>query len=155
MDLRKTSIPANVMISVRSLSLDPEEPTPSDEINVITEGQIVWDGESKYILTYTETDPESNEKTYLRVELEQDRITMSRLNGRSTFMLFERDKSFDSLYETEYGSLSMKIYTLFMSWSVLKDHGVIRLRYQIETDGSYPWVQEITIRFALNETDSL
>ena len=139
------------MINIASLSINQEEMNPYDEMNMIVTGQLSRDKNGTYYLEYTETDPESTDTTIVNLELTAQGVNMKRQGAASAYMMFENNKAFTSCYETEYGRFDLEIYTLNASWNVEDNHGVIRLKYQISTDGSYPWIQSLTIRFADND----
>lgn len=150
-NLLKTTGPIEVMVNISSLSINKDDMGSNDEISIITLGTLEQNDEGHYRLTYTETDPDSGEKTVIDLNLSENSISMERKGSVSVFMLFEKNKAFSSYYETEYGRIYLEIFTLNVAWSIQADHGIIRLAYQIATDGSYPWVQNLVIRFAVNE----
>ena len=87
----------------------------------------------------------------MRLDLNGTGVIMERDGNTKAYMMFENNKAFSSSYVTEYGSVPIEIFTIFSGWSIKSDSGSVDLKYQVATDGSYPWIQILSIRFAINE----
>ena len=150
-DLKTLNGAVSVLINISSVSVEEDEMNPSNEMRIVTNGTLIGNGLGHYRLEYEETDPETDEASLVRLDLTDKGIIMDRDGATKAYMMFETDKAFSSNYTTEYGSIPIELYTVQSYWSIKNDSGSIDLKYQIMTDGSYPWIQILTIRFALNE----
>ncbi len=150
-DLRSLSGTANVLINITSVSVEEDDPAPANEMKIVTSGTVSGDGNGNYRLEYAERDPETDEASVVRLDLNDKGVIMERDGNTKAYMMFENNKAFSSSYVTEYGSVPIEIFTIFTAWSIKSDSGSVDLKYQVATDGSYPWIQILSIRFAINE----
>lgn len=91
-----------------------------ETIELITEGDFYDEGES-FRLVYDETELSGLEGTRTTLKIQDEKVVMSRSGNASSVMEFERGKRHQSLYDTEYGSMYMEMYTTKVDVSMKKN----------------------------------
>ncbi len=140
-----------VLLSVCGCSKEPDEEVMSEEISTMASGTLERDAAGIYTLIYQDASPDSDTVGTVTLRIEPDRVTMERTGEEAVYMVFEKRKRYDSLYQTEYGDMYLGLYTMEIDRDIREDQGYLRLLYQVETTADAPWVQELTVRFAVNE----
>ncbi len=139
----------DVLLSVtgENRSADSEE---SETVRVVTVGtlQRLNDG---WGLRYTESDPDGSASQEVDITVLGQRIQMERRGDYSTTMVFEKGKRFDGAYRTPWGDLAMGIYTTRTQFSARGAQGLMRLVYQVDIQGQFTAMHDLTLRFASNE----
>ncbi len=139
----------NVLLSVTGENRTADS-AESETVRVVTVGQLsrLADG---WKLSYTESDPDGSASQQVEIVFEGERAQMERAGAYSTTMVFEKGKRFNGAYHTPWGSLAMGIYTTHVALSFEKQQGVLRLVYQVDLQGRFAAMHDLTIRFASNE----
>lgn len=138
-----------VLLSVtgRNHAMDSNEEL--DTIKLMTTGVVVRTEEG-WRLDYEETDPENGDKQYVSLDMKGSRVSMQRKGPYGTTMVFEKDRRFEGFYRTPFGDLRMGVYAIRVYWKVEKGQGAVELQYQMDMQGGFSAVHDLSLRFAPN-----
>ena len=120
---------------------------PEDVVKLFTTGYLSGE-EGSWRLRYTETDPETSQRSHVTLRMEKDSVSMSRDGLGKTLMEFTPGKRFEGLYETPYGDMNIGIFPNEVSYRVNGGDGEINLSYRMDIQGQYTGDRELHIRFA-------
>ena len=122
----------NVIISIKGTqSYEQQE---DDVIELVTEGRLEREDEGHFTLSYQESEVTGLEGTLTTFQIEPERITLMRLGGVNSEMVFELGRRHLSMYDTPYGALAMGVNTRELSAALAGEGGQIRIVYDIEVD---------------------
>lgn len=121
----------NVIISIVGKQINDNGP---DEMELVTAGQLVQDGQGGVTVSYQETELTGLEGTTTVVKVEGGRVTLLREGTVNSQMVFEEGRRHLSMYETPYGSLSVGINTRRMKSTLGESGGELEIDYAIEID---------------------
>jgi len=121
----------NVIISIKGSQVNDNGP---DEMELVTEGRLVRNGEDSYTISYQETELTGLEGTTTVLRIDGSRVTLLREGNFNSQMVFEEGCRHLSMYETPYGSLSVGIDTRRMKNTVGECGGDLEIDYAIEID---------------------
>ena len=122
----------NVIISIKGTqSYEQQE---DDVIELVTEGRLEREDEGQFTLSYQESEVTGLEGTLTTFQIEPERITLMRLGGVNSEMVFELGRRHLSMYDTPYGALAMGVNTRELSAALDEQGGQIRIVYDIELD---------------------
>ena len=122
----------NVIISIKGKQ--SYEDMEDETIELVTEGRLDPDGTEGYTLSYQESELTGLEGTLTTFQIEPERITLMRLGGVNSEMVFELGRRHLSMYDTPYGALAMGVNTRELSAALDEQGGQIRIVYDIELD---------------------
>ncbi len=132
----------NVLISIKS-----KQSIDEDGIEVITPGVFnkVEDG---FVATYNETKLSGMEGTVTTLKILKDTLILIREGNTIANMKFQKGKEDISLYDTQYGTLEMRITTKDMSMNIGENGGNIMVNYELSLTGQEPYttILEINIQ---------
>lgn len=94
------------IVTTQINNLSNEEET----IELMTEGDFIEDHRG-FRLIYDETELSGMEGTTTTLDIEENKVIMSRLGSASSIMEFEKGKKHKTLYNTEFGNLYMEMHT--------------------------------------------
>ena len=83
--------------------------------------------------------------------INRGRAVMERTGDFSTTMVFEKGRRFDGAYRTPWGELAMGIYTVQVNASFGEEQASLRLVYQVDIQGRFTAMHDLTLRLAPNE----
>ena len=122
----------NVIISIKGTqSYEQQE---DDVIELVTEGRLEREDEGHFTLSYQESEVTGLEGTLTTFQIEPERITLMRLGGVNSEMVFELGRRHLSMYDTPYGALALGVNTRELSAALDERGGRIRIVYDIELD---------------------
>ena len=122
----------NVIISIKGTqSYEQQE---DDVIELVTEGRLEREDEGHFTLSYQESEVTGLEGTLTTFQIEPERITLMRLGGVNSEMVFELGRRHLSMYDTPYGALAIGVNTRELSAALYERGGRIRIVYDIELD---------------------
>ena len=122
----------NVIISIKGTqSYEQQE---DDVIELVTEGRLEREDEGHFTLSYQESEVTGLEGTLTTFQIEPERITLMRLGGVNSEMVFELGRRHLSMYDPPYGALAMGVNTRELSAALDERGGRIRIVYDIELD---------------------
>ena len=139
----------DVLLSVTGENRSPGGDEP-ETIRVVTLGTLLRLDEG-WKLDYTESDPDGNGSQQVVITLTDGRAVMERTGDFSTTMVFEKGRRFDGAYRTPWGNLAMGIYTVQVNSSFGADQASLRLVYQVDIQGRFTAMHDLTLRLAPND----
>ena len=145
----KTGDSVGVLLSVTGENRSPDGDEP-ETVRVVTLGTLRRLDEG-WELKYTESDPEGNGSQQVVITLTEGRVVMERAGDFSTTLVFEKGRRFEGTYRTPWGDLAMGIYTVQVNESFAKEQASLRLVYQVDIQGRFSAMHDLTLRFAPNE----
>ena len=120
---------------------------PEDVVKLFTTGYL--SGESGcWRLKYTETDPETSQRSHITLKMEKNSVSMSRDGQEKTLMEFTPGRRFEGMYQTPYGDMSIGVFPNLVSYRLEEKKGEIDLSYRLDIQGQYTGDRELHIRFA-------
>lgn len=103
------------------------------------------------MLRYTEVQTEEGTGATLSqdviLNIQPDRVTMTRLGDYGTTLVFVRDRRFEGSYHTPFGELAVALYTTQLSVQHGPEGGNVHLEYQLDMQGNYAAVQVIDVTY--------
>ena len=122
----------SVIISIRGTqAYDDADP---DCIELVTHGRLADFGDGGYTLSYQESELTGLEGTLTTFQVEPDCITLMRVGGVNSQMVFQPGRRHFSMYDTPYGALSVGVNTKKMKSTLTEAGGEIEIDYAIEID---------------------
>ena len=116
-------------------------------VRLFTTGYLSGEADA-WRLKYTETDPDTSERTHITLSLAGDSVSMSRDGQGKTLMEFTPGKRFEGLYQTPYGDMMIGVFPSQVSYRIEDGDGEIHLAYRLDIQGQYTGDRELHIRFA-------
>ena len=124
----------NVLVSITSRQFYDDQ--NGDSMELITSGNFA-ERNGGYILTYKETDPDTEGATYTTVTTEPDgRVIVVREGEIQSQMIFEQGQKHIVHYDTNYGSLTVGVAARKVRTALDQNGGDINIEYAIEIDNS-------------------
>ncbi len=121
----------DVIISIKGTQQSEDQ--EADTIELVTEGRLEHHA-GHYTLSYQETELTGLEGTLTTFQVEGDRITLMRVGGVSSQMVFEQGRRHLSMYDTPYGSMTVGVNTRNMVADLSERGGHIQIDYALEID---------------------
>ncbi len=120
-----------VMLSIRGRqTYADQEP---DVIELVTEGTMEKAGDV-WILHYEESDLTGLSGVTTTFQIAPDKITLTRTGNLNSEMVFQKDISHNSLYQTEFGALMITVSASHIDTKLSEKGGVVDLIYSIEIE---------------------
>ena len=82
---------------------------PEDVVKLFTTGYLSVESNC-WRLKYTETDPETSQRSHITLKMEKNSVSMSRDGQGKTLMEFTPGKRFEGMYQTPYGDMNIGIF---------------------------------------------
>ena len=124
-----------------------------DTIRVMTKGQLRLTP-SGYMLRYQETQTDDGDGSVMTqdiiLNMQPGRVSMTRLGDYGTTMVFVKDTRFEGKYRTPFGDLDMALYATQVQTELSPEKGCIRLKYQLELQGSLAGVNTLHLEYAVS-----
>lgn len=121
------------IISVSSKQKDNED----DTIEVVTPGDF-YEKDGCYYAVYKETAISGMEGTTTTLKIYTDKFILVRMGSTSAKMEFNKASESLSMYNTQYGTLELKIETNELNISVNDEGGDIQINYSLSVGGQTP-----------------
>ena len=121
----------NVMISIRGVQDYGE--AENEVIELVTEGNLSREG-GGYRLTYQESPLTGLSGTTTVLDVVGDSVTLTRTGDLRSQMVFQRGKKHYSIYETEYGALTIGVAAARVEHELNDQGGAIEIDYAIEIE---------------------
>lgn len=132
----------DALISIKGLQQVDNPDT--DEISLTTEGRYYLKNGS-YYLVYDESEVTGFADTRTTVKVNPREVTVTRSGKYPSMMTFEKGQRHMSLYETDYGPLTICVATKSIDWKLDEMGGEIRVSYDIEVQHAYMSTNSLTI----------
>ena len=110
---------------------------PAESMELVTKGWMRrMDG--VYTLAYLESEVTGLEGTLttIKVEQEEERVTLTRVGEYNSEMVFEEGNRHLSLYNTPYGAVSMGVNTRHLLAELDDNGGCVEVDYTLEVEGA-------------------
>ena len=111
------------------------EDAPADSVELVTQGTMQWE-HGMCTLVYQESEMTGMEGTLttIHVENEGERVTLMRVGGYNSQMVFEEGRRHLSVYTTPFGSMEVGVNTRHLLAEMDEHGGVIEVEYIIEIE---------------------
>lgn len=149
--MEQTPIP--VLLTLSGTSQGEADDGP---IQMMTTGELTLT-EHGYLLRYQESQPDENDGAMVTQEiildLQPDRVTMTRVGDFGTSMVFVRGRRFEGVYHTPYGDLDMAVYATRVSCRLAPEKGSVHLQYQLDLQGSFAAMHELQLEYVAGDPE--
>lgn len=110
---------------------------PAESMELVTKGWMQRK-DGVYTLTYQESEMTGLEGTLttIKVEQEEERVTLTRVGEYNSEMVFEEGNRHLSLYNTPYGAVSMGVNTRHLLAELDDNGGCVEVDYTLEVEGA-------------------
>ena len=132
----------DALISIKGLQQVDNPDT--DEISLTTEGRY-YEKNGSYYLMYEESEVTGFADTRTTVKVTPSAVTVTRSGKYPSMMTFEKGQRHMSLYETDYGPLTICIATRTVDWNLDEKGGQIHVSYDIEVQHAHMSTNSLTI----------
>ncbi len=146
-------------VLINLLSIARYEHTPDFPIQFMTKGTISLEKNNHAILEYTESqqDEETGEisTAQITLEMEKDRVTMTRLGDYANTMVFVPEQRFEGVYQTPFGNMDMAVYARGVRCNIGEKKGSVHLKYQLDIQGAYASTNELHLEYTENGSENI
>lgn len=97
----------DVLITIKGMLVNMPE---NENIEMIVTGTL-YEKDNKYYINYIDTSLDSEFETKTSVKINNEKVSITRFGALSTHMIFEKDVSHYSPYETPFGIFEIKTHT--------------------------------------------
>jgi len=132
----------DALISIKGLQQVDNPDT--DEISLTTEGRY-YEKNGTYYLMYEESEVTGFADTRTTVKVTPATVTVTRSGKYPSMMTFEKGQRHMSLYETDYGPLTICIATRNVDWDLDEKGGRIDVSYDIEIQHAHMSTNSLSI----------
>ncbi|MBE3592118.1 MAG: DUF1934 domain-containing protein [Thermoanaerobacter sp.] len=103
----------------------------SDTIELITEGSFYIKGNTFYVV-YEESELSGMDGTTTTLKITEDKVTLLRFGTNKSKMVFEKNKRYESDYDTPYGKIPLGILPTDVKVAMLEAGGEITIKYALD-----------------------
>ena len=121
----------NVIISISGWQLT--ENFEGEMLELITDGELAREG-NLYSITYKESELTGLEGTTTVLEIDSDRVILSRSGNVDSQLVFEQGKKHMGFYETMFGAFTVGVSTRRISSTLQDSGGNLEIDYTVEVD---------------------
>ncbi|GKX28539.1 hypothetical protein SH1V18_10190 [Vallitalea longa] len=139
----------DVIVKVKGVQTDMFE---TDEIELVTTGKYV-DKNNKVYITYVDSTIDGDKETKTTVKLEENQISILRFGAVNSHMVFEKDKTHITHYETPYGVFEINTYTKKINVETGNDYMEINVAYDLSINHMSMGVNTFTISINSAKSD--
>ncbi len=144
LDLQKGEhfVKKDAVISIRGRQeLDDPE---ADIVTLVTEGRF-YRRNGSYYVTYDETDLTGMSGTKTTLKVSDGSLTVLRTGLYPSQLVFEEGKRHMSLYQTDFGQLTVSVRTERIRSSLNDEGGTLDVRYSVEIDHAHAGVNNLRV----------
>lgn len=141
----------DVLVSVLGIQKELSD-IQTEEIETITVGKYYNKGDKIYI-TYKEEELSAEKTTTSTIKIHDEVVTLSRLGGNNTYMVFETGKKNMTHYKTPFGTFELGIITRQIDIDLKEDTGEITIVYLLEVNNAPIGVNTIKIKVQNNDKE--
>lgn len=103
----------------------------SDTIELITEGNFYIKGNTFYVV-YEESELSGMDGTTTTLKITEDKVTLLRFGTNKSKMVFEKNKRYESDYDTPYGKILLGILPTDVKVAMSEAGGEITIKYALD-----------------------
>jgi uncharacterized beta-barrel protein YwiB (DUF1934 family) len=103
----------------------------SDTIELITEGSFYIKGNTFYVV-YEESELSGMDGTTTTLKITEDKVTLLRFGTNKSKMVFEKNKRYESDYDTPYGKILLGILPKDVKVTMSETGGEITIKYALD-----------------------
>lgn len=140
-----------VLISVLS-NAHREEVVEDETMTMLTSGEMDLTDE-KAVIRYEESIDEGMPPQKVEVTIEDECLTMTRGGAYQTQMVFRIGCRYEGMYRTPYGEMDLAVYCTRLQYDLGDDGGEIELSYQLDLNGSFAAMHDLTLRLVRQNED--
>ncbi len=146
-------------VLINLLAIAKYEHAPDYPIQFMTKGILHLGDRDDAVLEYTESqqDEETGEISTAQVtlELEKNRVTMTRQGDYSNTMVFIPEQRFEGIYQTPFGNMDLAVYARGVRCDIGEQKGSVHLKYQLDIQGAYASTNELHLEYTENRSDAV
>jgi uncharacterized beta-barrel protein YwiB (DUF1934 family) len=131
----------DVIVMIKGIQTEMFE---ADEIELVTTGKYV-EKNGKIYITYIDSTIEEKQETKTTIKLQENQISILRFGGVNTHMVFEKNKTHITHYETPYGIFEISTLTKKIDVDKLEDYMEINVKYNLSINHMSMGVNTFTI----------
>lgn len=133
----------DALISIKGLQQvdDPE----AEEVSLTTEGRY-YEKNGSYYVVYDESEVTGFADTRTTVKAKGGAVSVTRSGKYPSMLCFERGQRHMSLYQTDFGSLTVAIRTRDIQVALDETGGTISVDYDIEVQHAYMGTNSLQIQ---------
>lgn len=131
----------DVIVSIKGIQTEMLE---ADEIEIITVGKYV-EKNNKIYITYMDSTIDEEKETKTTVKIQENQVSILRFGGVNTHMVFEKNKTHITYYETPYGVFEMNTFTKKINIDKKDDCMEINVEYNLSINHSSVGLNTFTI----------
>ncbi len=107
---------------------------PPDKTELVSEGTMTIADDGRVTLEYPESELTGMEGTVTRFDILGDTATLTRTGTICSQMVFQPGKTHSSLYQTQWGALTMDIHTASLVHRLDAHGGILQIKYTISVE---------------------
>lgn len=146
-------------VLINLLAIARYEHAPDYPIQFMTKGTLHLGEKDDAVLKYTESqqDEETGEITTAQItlEMEKDRVTMTRMGDYANTMVFVPEQRFEGIYQTPFGNMDMAVYARGVRCNIGEKKGSVHLKYQLDIQGAYASSNELHLEYTENGSENI
>ena len=137
-----------VLINLSALSTT-NNGGPGDPSQFVTTGAFypTKDGATLTYHEVLEDDQGETAEANIEMVLKKDQVTLNRVGDYSSTMHFRKNRRFETLYRTPFGTMNMALMTRDVRWIRKPGAGSVHLHYDVSMDGHYAATNEIHLEY--------
>ncbi len=132
----------DAIISIRGLQ-ELDDPD-TDVITLVTSGRY-YRRNGSYYLTYDETDLTGMTGTKTTLKVSDGSVTVLRTGLYPSQLVFEEGKRHMSLYDTDFGQLTVAVCTERIRSNLTDQGGSLDVRYAVEIDHAHTGINNLRV----------
>lgn len=145
-----TTIP--VLISILS-NAHREEAVEDETMTMLTAGEMDLT-DTTAVIRYEESIDEGMPPQKVEVTIADECLTMTRGGAYQTQMVFRIGCRYEGMYRTPFGEMELAVYCTKLNYDLGDDGGEIDLSYQLDLNGSFAAMHDMTLRLVRQQNGS-
>jgi uncharacterized beta-barrel protein YwiB (DUF1934 family) len=102
-----------------------------DTIELVTEGNFYIKGNTFYVV-YEETELSGMDGTTTTLKITKDKVTLLRFGTNKSKMIFEKNKRYETDYNTPYGKILLGIMSTDLAVNMGESGGEVKIKYVLD-----------------------
>ncbi len=131
---------------------------PDLPMQLMLKGELTVE-DRKTMIHYCETDKDEESgqviNTDIQLTVEAQQVMMERKGPFSNTMVFAKGRRFEGIYVTPFGEMDMATYTHAVHCDIAPEKGTIRLKYQLDVQGSYASTNELRLEYVADGNENV